>query len=61
VIAACRKHSKWPGMGGVDAEDLMQKYIGMGIRLVLAGGDSSFLMAEASRRAAVVREWGARH
>jgi 2-keto-3-deoxy-L-rhamnonate aldolase RhmA len=61
VIAACRKHSKWPGMGGVDAEDLMQKYIGMGIRLVLAGGDSSFLMAEASRRAAMVREWGARH
>ena len=45
VIAACRKHNKWPGMGGVDAEELMQKYIGMGMRLVLTGSDGGFLMA----------------
>jgi 4-hydroxy-2-oxoheptanedioate aldolase len=61
VITACRKHGKWPGMGGIDSEELMQKYIGMGMRLVLAGGDSGFLMAGASRRATLVREWGARH
>ena len=58
VITACRKHGKWPGMGGIDSEELMQKYIGMGMRLVLAGGDGGFLMAGASRRATLVREWG---
>ena len=61
VIAACGKHNKWPGMGGVDAEELMQKYIGMGMRLVLTGNDGGFLMAGASRRAALAREWGAAH
>jgi len=60
VIAACRKHNKWPGMGGVDAEELMQKYIGMGMRLVLTGSDGGFMMAGASRRAALAREWGSK-
>jgi 4-hydroxy-2-oxoheptanedioate aldolase len=59
VIAACRKHNQWPGMGGVDAEELMKKYIGMGMRLVLAGSDGGFLMTGASQRAALAREWGA--
>ena len=45
VIAACRKHNKWPGMGGVDVEGLMQKYIGMGMQLVLTGSDGGFMMA----------------
>jgi 2-keto-3-deoxy-L-rhamnonate aldolase RhmA len=57
VITACRKHKKWPGMGGVDAEELMQKYIGMGMRLVLTGSDGGFLMTGASQRAALAREW----
>jgi 2-keto-3-deoxy-L-rhamnonate aldolase RhmA len=58
VIAACRKHGKWPGMGGIDAEELLQKYIGMGMQLVLAGGDGGFLMTASARRAALVRQWG---
>jgi len=58
VIAACRNHDKWPGMGGVDAEELMRKYIGMGMRLVLTGSDGGFMMAGASQRAALAREWG---
>jgi 4-hydroxy-2-oxoheptanedioate aldolase len=61
VISACRKHGKWPGMGGVDAEELMQKYIGMGMRLVLTGSDGGFMMAGAAQRAALVRQWGAGH
>jgi 2-keto-3-deoxy-L-rhamnonate aldolase RhmA len=48
-------------MGGVDAEELMQKYIGMGMRLVLTGSDGGFLMAAAGQRAARAREWGAKH
>jgi len=61
VIAACGRHNKWPGMGGVDAEELMQKYIGLGMRLVLTGSDGGFLMAAAGRRAALARDWGAKH
>src|SRR5215469_2116954 len=60
VIAACHKHNKWPGMGGVDAEELMRKYIEMGMRFVLTGSDGGFLMAAAGRRAELAREWGAK-
>ena len=51
VIAACRKHGKHPGMGGVYEPGLMQKYIGYGMRFILSGGDLSFLMAGARERA----------
>jgi 2-keto-3-deoxy-L-rhamnonate aldolase RhmA len=55
VIKACAKHNKWPGMGGVGAEDAMQRYIGRGIRFVLAGNDLMFITAGATRRAAALR------
>jgi 2-keto-3-deoxy-L-rhamnonate aldolase RhmA len=50
TIAACRKHGKWPGMGGVYDQKLMEKYIGMGMRFILSGADLSFLMAGARSR-----------
>lgn len=50
VIAACKKHSKHPGMGGVYDQKLMEKYIGYGMRFILSGGDLSFLMAGAKAR-----------
>jgi 4-hydroxy-2-oxoheptanedioate aldolase len=56
VIAACRKHGKWAGMGGVYTEDLLAKYIAMGARFVLAGADLSMLMAASSQRAKFLRE-----
>jgi len=55
VIAACRKHNKWPGMGGVYSEDLLAKYIGMGVRFVLAGADLGMLMAASTQRAKFLR------
>ena len=55
MIAACRAHGKWPGMGGIYDEQLMQRYIDMGARFVLAGGDLGFLMGGAARRAAFLR------
>ena len=55
VIAACRKHGKHPGMGGVYDPALMQKYIGMGMRFILSGNDLAFLMAAAKERAAMLR------
>ncbi len=56
MIAACRKHNKWPGMGGVYDDKLMQQYIDMGSRFILAGGDLGFLMDGAAKRAASLRK-----
>jgi 4-hydroxy-2-oxoheptanedioate aldolase len=58
MIAACRAHGKWPGMGGVYDEALMQRYIGMGARFVLAGGDLGFLMSAAAKRTEFLRGLG---
>ena len=51
VVDACRRHGVHPGMGGVYEPKLMEKYIGMGMRFILSGGDASFLMAGARERA----------
>jgi 2-keto-3-deoxy-L-rhamnonate aldolase RhmA len=51
VVAACKKAGIHPGMGGVYDPKLMEKYIGYGMRLILSGGDISFLMAGAKQRA----------
>jgi 4-hydroxy-2-oxoheptanedioate aldolase len=50
VIEACRKHGKHPGMGGVVDHKLMDKYINMGMRFILSGNDTGFLMAGARAR-----------
>jgi 2-keto-3-deoxy-L-rhamnonate aldolase RhmA len=55
VIAACRKHGKHPGMGGVYEPALMQKYIGFGMRFILSGSDLSFIMAGGRERTAFLR------
>ncbi|MCW5746885.1 MAG: aldolase [Alphaproteobacteria bacterium] len=55
VVAACGKHGKWAGMGGVYVPPLMEKYIGMGARMILAGNDFSFLMEMARTRVAFLR------
>ena len=56
VISACRKHRKWPGMGGVYSEELLGKYVAMGMRVIIAGNDLGMLMAGASQRAKFLRE-----
>jgi 2-keto-3-deoxy-L-rhamnonate aldolase RhmA len=55
VVGACRKHGKWPGLGGVYSRPLMKPYIDRGMRLVLAGNDISLLLAAAQEQAAFVR------
>ena len=55
VIAACRKHGKWPGMGGVYAEELMARYIALGMRMILSGNDLGMMMAGATARAKFLR------
>jgi 4-hydroxy-2-oxoheptanedioate aldolase len=55
VIGACKRHGKWAGMGGVYTEDLMKRYIGMGMRMILCGNDLSLLMTSATQRATALR------
>jgi 2-keto-3-deoxy-L-rhamnonate aldolase RhmA len=55
VLAACRKHGKHPGMGGVYNPPVMKRYIEMGMRLILAGSEFSFMMAGARAQSAAIR------
>jgi len=55
VIDACRAHGKYPGLGGVYDPALMQRYVEMGMRLILSGNDLSFMMAAARERTGFLR------
>jgi 4-hydroxy-2-oxoheptanedioate aldolase len=55
VIGACRTHGKFAGMGGMYTPELLERYVGMGVQLVLAGSDFSLLMQAGSARATLVR------
>jgi len=55
VIAACWANGIHPGMGGVYAPALMERYIALGMRFVLAGSDLSLMMAAAAERTAFLR------
>lgn len=55
VGAACRRHGKVLGMGGVYDEANAAAYIGLGARLVLGGNDHPLLLAAASARAGFLR------
>ena len=55
VIAACHKHGKWAGMGGAYEEPELRRYIGMGVRMVLASGDLGLMMQAGSATTRLVR------
>ena len=57
VVAACRKHGKIAGVGGMGTEpEVTQKILRMGVRFVTAGNDWGFMMAAARQRTAMLRE-----
>jgi 2-keto-3-deoxy-L-rhamnonate aldolase RhmA len=55
VCTACRAHGKFAGVGGIAEEELLRRYIRMGVRVVLPGSDLSFLMTAASERVLQMR------
>jgi 2-keto-3-deoxy-L-rhamnonate aldolase RhmA len=55
VVAACRKHKKFPGMGGAYSEELLGLYIGKGMKMLLAGNDLPMLTGAAKAHNAKVR------
>ena len=55
VVAACRKHGKFAGMGGMYTKELLERHIAMGVQLILSGSDFSLLQQAAAARAGLVR------
>lgn len=55
VVAACKRHGKHVGMGGIYDPPTMEKYIRMGARFVLGGSDLSFIMAGGQARTQFLR------
>lgn len=50
VAAACARHGKVLGMGGVYDEQTAGRYIGLGARMILGGSDQMFLLQAGSAR-----------
>ena len=52
TIAACKKHGKWVGIGGLHSRlDLVEKFCTMGARWVMAATDGPLLLGGATKRA----------
>ena len=57
TIAACRKHGKHVGIGGLASRpDLVAEYVKMGARYVSTGTDLAFLMSTCVQKAKQVQE-----
>jgi 2-keto-3-deoxy-L-rhamnonate aldolase RhmA len=57
IIAACRKHGKHCGVGGLATRpDLVAEFVKMGARYVSTGTDAGFLLAACTHRARQVQE-----
>jgi 2-keto-3-deoxy-L-rhamnonate aldolase RhmA len=55
TIAACRRHGKHVGIGGLASRpDLVEKFVRLGARFVSTGTDLSFLMAACTAKAKAV-------
>jgi 2-keto-3-deoxy-L-rhamnonate aldolase RhmA len=55
MIAACKKYNKHPGMGGIYQPELLRRYVGMGVKFILAGSDMSLLMSAGKARVSDIR------
>jgi 2-keto-3-deoxy-L-rhamnonate aldolase RhmA len=55
IVAACRAHGKHAGFGGVADPALIERYVGLGMRLVLVGNDLGLMMAAGRARVEALR------
>ena len=54
MVAACRHHGKHADMGGVYDHALMEKFIRLGVRFMLGGGDVALLVSAGKARASFI-------
>ena len=55
VVAACRSAGIHPGLGGVYRQDLIERYVDMGFRMILAGSDLSLMLDAGKASASAIR------
>jgi 4-hydroxy-2-oxoheptanedioate aldolase len=55
VIAACKRHGKTAGMGGIYDHPTMERYVRLGARFILAGSDMTFIMTGGQARTEFLR------
>jgi 4-hydroxy-2-oxoheptanedioate aldolase len=55
VAAACRKHGVALGVAGIKSPDLLNRFVGLGLRFISAGTDVGFLTEAAATRAQTLR------
>ena len=60
VAAACDKHGKVLGMGGVYDDETAPRYIKLGARMVLGGSDQQFMLQAAGARAKALQAMNAK-
>jgi 2-keto-3-deoxy-L-rhamnonate aldolase RhmA len=59
TIAACRRHGKYVGVGGLSSRpQLAAEFVRMGARYVSTGTDLGFLLAACTAKAKEVQEMG---
>src|SRR5258708_17394404 len=51
VVAACRKHGKFPAMGGMYTPELLERHIAIGVQLILSRSRLSLLIQAGNGRA----------
>jgi 2-keto-3-deoxy-L-rhamnonate aldolase RhmA len=56
VIAACKRHGKHAGLGGVRDPQLCKRYLQLGFRFMTTNSDLAFLLAGASQRTGELRD-----
>ena len=55
LVAACRAHGKYPGIGGIYDHAVMASYVEAGARFILSGSDLGLLMMGANTRSSFLR------
>jgi 2-keto-3-deoxy-L-rhamnonate aldolase RhmA len=55
VVVACRAAGVHPGLGGVYRQDMIERYVDMGFRMILAGSDLSLMMTAGKASASAIR------
>ena len=55
IVAACRKNGIFPGLGGIYRQDMIERYVEMGFRMILAGSDLSLMLNAGKASASAIR------
>jgi len=55
IVEACRNAGIFPGLGGVYRQDLIERYVEMGYRLILAGSDLSLMLNAGKASTSAIR------